>query len=551
MGIPSYFSYIIKNYSNIIRTLESVKGEHNVIQDLYMDCNSIIYDAFHSLSKCENNIKIEDIESMIITSVLDKIVHYIELIRPSDTVFIAFDGVAPFAKMDQQRNRRYKSMMLSKISLVELSNEPEWSTSNITPGTNFMHTLGERVTQFFVAYSKSHPETKNIIVSTSTDPGEGEHKMFCYMRNRYSDCKTKASKDTIAVYGLDSDLIMLSIFHCKLVKNIYIFRETPEFAKSLVNTSSLATNAECSFMDISRLSWGILHELQCNGINDHRIYDYVFLCFFLGNDFLPHFPSLNLRTSGMNTLLTVYRKTIGSFPNRYFISNPDLEIQWNWVQIFIKELVKNEHELILNEYDVREKWAKRKWSLETKEDRDFCIQSIPVIYRSEEVFICPREKHWQHRYYQCLFHEEYDIESICMNYIEGLEWVFYYYTRGCIHWQWKYKYAYPPLLSDLATSISKQAGVYSTRRFIDSSVSNNRPFSSNVQLSYVLPKTNHNLLPSKIMEVLQSPEYSVFFPDDVSYKWPFCRYLWEAHADLPEIGVDVLQTWGNLFDLVV
>jgi 5'-3' exonuclease len=76
-----------------------------------MDCNSIIYDSLREI-ECEDS----NLETILIEKVIQKIVYYIEFIHPTTTVFIAFDGVAPFAKMDQQRNRRYKSVMLSKIS---------------------------------------------------------------------------------------------------------------------------------------------------------------------------------------------------------------------------------------------------------------------------------------------------------------------------------------------------------------------------------------------------------------------------------------------------
>ena len=47
MGIPSYFSYIIKNYANIIRSLQSFPP--GSFDHLYMDCNSIIYDSYHDI----------------------------------------------------------------------------------------------------------------------------------------------------------------------------------------------------------------------------------------------------------------------------------------------------------------------------------------------------------------------------------------------------------------------------------------------------------------------------------------------------------------------
>ena len=50
MGIPSYFSYIVKNHPEIIQMF--VSGEFP-IDNLYMDCNSIIYDCYHLLSEDE------------------------------------------------------------------------------------------------------------------------------------------------------------------------------------------------------------------------------------------------------------------------------------------------------------------------------------------------------------------------------------------------------------------------------------------------------------------------------------------------------------------
>ncbi len=46
MGIPFFFSYIVKNHSNIIRKLSA-----NTIKvyNLYLDFNSIIYDAVHNI----------------------------------------------------------------------------------------------------------------------------------------------------------------------------------------------------------------------------------------------------------------------------------------------------------------------------------------------------------------------------------------------------------------------------------------------------------------------------------------------------------------------
>jgi len=44
MGIPSYFAHLCRNYRNILKDLKTVSKVNN----LFMDCNSIIYDAVKS-----------------------------------------------------------------------------------------------------------------------------------------------------------------------------------------------------------------------------------------------------------------------------------------------------------------------------------------------------------------------------------------------------------------------------------------------------------------------------------------------------------------------
>lgn len=546
MGIPSYFSYIIKNYSNIIRNLFSLKSNGVIFHHLYMDCNSIIYDAVRSVEKMNINNKNDSVfEEHIIQHVVQCIDNYINLIQPTKTVYIAFDGVAPFAKMDQQRSRRYKGAFLSQCNLNldndnNNINDTHWTTSHITPGTQFMTKLADHINRFYTdPKNKSKYITENIIVSASDECGEGEHKMFRYIRNQ-----NIKPNETAAVYGLDSDLIMLSIFHCSLFENLFIFREAPEFMNvcnpPAQNHPKHIDKPEYYFMDILNLSNAILSELSpsYSSISDkHRIYDYIFLCFFLGNDFLPHFPALNIRTHGIDVLLNTYRSNIGKYQDRFLIS-PKMEIQWKWVTLFIKELAKKEHEYILAEYASRTRWKKNHWSISTDKDRDFTFQSVPVIYCAEETYINPNEKGWERRYYKSLFHTDKDPS---INYLEGLEWVFKYYTVDCPDWKWKYNYHYPPLLCDLYKNVTN----VKTSFFSDKVSSLQSPFLPIVQLLYVLPPSAHHLLPSNARDIINQ-KYQHLFPERFDFQWAFCRYFWESHIILPEISIDILEKWNNI-----
>ena len=102
MGIPSYFSYIVKNHPEVIRKLE----KKFITNNLYLDANSIIYDCVH---KIDFTKLIETDVTTIHNAVFAKLDEYISLISPNNNIFIAFDGVAPVAKLEQQRQRRYKS----------------------------------------------------------------------------------------------------------------------------------------------------------------------------------------------------------------------------------------------------------------------------------------------------------------------------------------------------------------------------------------------------------------------------------------------------------
>lgn len=539
MGIPSYFSHIIRNYPNILRNLGFFVNQPTfAFRHLFMDCNSIVYDAVHSIHKEETPPA--NMEQEIIDRVIVNIKNYIGQIRPTETVYIAFDGVAPFAKMEQQRTRRYKTRFMANISNDDASS-PRWNTSAITPGTEFMEKLSYQIDYAF-KNKEVEFKVKRINVSCSNKEGEGEHKLFAYMR------KNNVSEDNVAVYGLDADLIMLSIFHLQYCKNIYVFRETPEFLKSSIPIETRGVNNEPHFLDIQHLSNSILSEMGCSANDKQRIFDYAFMCFFLGNDFLPHFPAMNIRTHGIGAMLDIYRMYIGAHPDRFFISKTTGNIQWKNVGIFVTEIAKREHEFLMNEYFVRSKFDKRHWPEKTDVDKEDLLLNTPIIYRQQEKYICPEESHWEQRYYKTLFHMEKtpdNTKKVCLNYMEGLEWVFKYYTQDCPHWRWKYNYHYPPLFSDLCKYIPHFETGYIENNAALSSFQN-RPFLPQTQLAYVLPSANLDMLPKKIHAFLKT-NYCELYPDNYEFQWAFCRYLWESHPLLPDIPLELLEQWDIQF----
>ena len=326
MGIPSYFSHVVRNHRNTITEVNT----QNKIDNLYLDSNSIIYDSVHATPYDKSS----GYEKKIMQLVCNKIDEYVKTINPSQRLMIAFDGVAPIAKLNQQRDRRYKSWVQSNIIPTS-----SWNTCAITPGTYFMSQLSKYIkaqytmsnfTKRMKTKTKTKIKLKHIVISTSDEPGEGEHKIYDYIRTHSEYHKNTKT----AIYGLDADLIMLTLNHLHIAPNMYLYRETPHFIKSI--DSTLMPNKNY-VLDIPCFAKYLHDELSQSMSNRSNIVkDYVFLCFFLGNDFLPHFPSLNIRTSGIEVILEVYKKCARK--SSFFLIDENNKIYWRNLKQLVVEL---------------------------------------------------------------------------------------------------------------------------------------------------------------------------------------------------------------------
>ena len=507
MGIPCFYSYIIKNHHKIIS--EFMKNTDN----LYIDSNSIIYDCVNEISTIPN--KTDNYENELIRLIIKRLQSLISFVTPKQKCFIAFDGVAPLAKLNQQRCRRFKSAYEKQIlnNIGEQKDGFKWDTTSITPGTMFMKKLSANIYDFF-SKIKSNLEYH---ISCSDQIGEGEHKIFEFIR----DNQEYHSTTTTTIYGLDADLIMLSLNHTEFCKNIFLYRDTPSFINQI--DRNLDPN-KSYLLNISLLKSTINEDFD----NTDRIKDYIFICFLLGNDFMPHIPSINIRTDGIDVLLNYYNSIIVSKREYLIVNN---KIKWKNVRLFIEALSEEEHNRLKTEYTARSKFRLHK---HTKADK-FLL--LPMINRCDEKFVNPNEFKWQRRYYKKLFNIENpyindNLKKMCINYIEALEWTFHYYTTGCIDWRWEYKYNYAPLLKDLYTFIS-----YYDVDYIEKTDCN--PVTPYTQLAYVLPKTSHYLLDENVNHLINK-KYLYYYSNH-DFQWAYCKFFWECKLTFKFININQLE----------
>jgi 5'-3' exonuclease len=259
--------------------------------------------------------------------------------------------------------------------------------------------------------------------------------------------------------------------------------------------------------------------------------DYIFLCFLLGNDFLPHFPALNIRNSGIDRLMSAYATVVS--PTCKCLVDGDV-VNWGVVRKLVQHAASREHEYIMEEYKVRDKQARRARAPQRNIDDE--LNATPLRDRTDELYIAPSEDGWQERYYRALFGIEPSqerIREICINYLEGLEWTLRYYTTGCPDWRWTYKYDYPPLLGDL----SRFVPALGTRLL---QLKKPDPVHHLVQLSYVLPCPSLHLLPKTLKQELIQ-RYPEWYTADCHVKTAFCKYTWEGHPQLAHIDLQTLE----------
>ena len=538
MGIPGFFGWLLKKYRRNTITIGDI-GRN--IETLYVDANCMIHPScFKILNTSDQHIPIDELENAMINMCIEDLDYLVKYVSPKKKLYIAVDGVAPLAKINQQRKRRYKSFdetqLKNKIKEkygVQINNS--WTNASITPGTTFMEKLHERL----LKYVKTLKTPLQIIYSSYHTPGEGEHKIFDHMReNKDSGIKV--------VYGLDADLIFLAMA-CQQ-KNIFLIRENSEFSQSI------AENSHFIYVSMDKLIHCFNEQLYCQimnslegiGINkditNDNTNDIVFICYLLGNDFLPHVPTIDIRRFGLEMILNAYVSVyIKHLTPMIKVDGVNVDINMIFFDDFIFQLSLLEREW-LETYDEKQSQIEPVFTKQV--DRELWKLENMRIILSDDVY----QRHigtfddWKFRYYEyhfgCSESQEQTIKEICKNYLDGILWITKYYFGKCPSWNWTYNYSHAPFLTDLSKFIKTQH--YNIN---DLELDIGSPLNATTQLLCVIPRQYSYLLPKnyvKLMNMNESPIADMFplkFEIDVMNKDMF----WQCIPLIPPIDIDRIK----------
>ncbi|ORE15032.1 putative 5-3 exonuclease [Rhizopus microsporus] len=230
MGIPKFFRWISERYP-MCSELITDNGIPE-FDNLYLDMNGIVHNCSHNNSD-DPHFRIT--EEQIWLGIFQYIEHLFSKIKPKKLFFMAIDGVAPRAKMNQQRSRRFRTAKDAEDARrkaiqngEELPPEPPFDTNCITPGTSFMIKLTQQLRYFISKKVQEDANWRNveIVLSGPEVPGEGEHKIMEYIR--LSKAQPDYDPNTRhCLYGLDADLLMLGLLshdpHFALLREEVVF----------------------------------------------------------------------------------------------------------------------------------------------------------------------------------------------------------------------------------------------------------------------------------------------------------------------------------------
>nr|XP_013015092.1 5'-3' exoribonuclease 1 [Cavia porcellus] len=490
MGVPKFYRWISERYP----CLSEVVKEHQIpeFDNLYLDMNGIIHQCSHP-NDDDVHFRISD------DKIFTDIFHYLEvlfrIIKPRKVFFMAVDGVAPRAKMNQQRGRRFRSAKEAEDKIKKavekgetLPTEARFDSNCITPGTEFMARLHEHL-KYFVNMKISTDKSwqgVTIYFSGHETPGEGEHKIMEFIRSE----KAKQDHDPNTrhcLYGLDADLIMLGLTSHEA--HFSLLREEVRFGGKKTHSAHLnLTRYEKSIVKRSDESNHKFLVYFSQFDREHFSEVFVDLKWFeskVGNKYL-------------NEAAGIAAEEAKNYKEKKKSKGQENSVCW-------AALDKSEGEMVVSKDNLED---------ETEDDDLF-----------ETEFRQYKRTYYMTKMGVDVVSDDFLADqAVC--YVQAIQWILHYYYHGVQSWSWFYPYHYAPFLSDIRNistlKIHFELG---------------KPFKPFEQLLAVLPAASKNLLPVCYQHLMTSEDSPIieYYPPDFKTDLNGKQQEWEAVVLIPFI----------------
>jgi len=523
MGVPKFFAWLLRKYKNkeIVFQKQTKK-----LDWLLIDTNCLIHPTCFKVLAEEQTSNMEILEKKMVNAVIEYIEKIINYVDPQKGIYIAIDGPVCAAKMKQQRQRRFRSVhdkaLFDKIK-EKYGREigTYWSNSAISPGTPFMNKIHNKILE----WSKlEQNQGLKIIYSSANTPGEGEHKLLDFIKEN----KNKNIDNSYVTYGLDADLIFLMLV--TNLNDVFLLREAQEFDNKL-------SKDVLNYVSISLLKESIAESFSLDLIDKNKISnDFIFLCYFLGNDFLPHLYALDIGKKGIEHMIKKYSETYNETLEYLLDCSTKIpSINQKFLNKFI-EKVSAEEESILIENMNHRRYAK--CQSDDPYDREmFKIEN--VLFKVEDPIGLGVDSNYRFKYYHHYFGVEKDdiedfVKEMVKQYLTGIRWVTNYYFDTNINWDWFYPYDYPPFLSDINKYLINMNEV---------TFKKTNPITPFEQLLVILPPQSSFLLPKPLSKLTTNPKSSLahLYPLEFQVDFLYKHKYYEGIPRLPELEINLVK----------
>lgn len=564
MGVPGFFLWLMKNYkkdkfvfnkSNIQDSNSVTENDVSILQEInsinyfLIDANCLIHPVCYKVLADNPNITDNDIlEDKMISATLEYLEKIISHVNPNKGIYLAIDGVAPVAKIKQQRSRRFKSIADKVMwdNIKKKYNKPlayHWNSNAITPGTQFMVKLHNKIMSWAKDYKKS------VIYSSCFTPAEGEHKLLQFIREQ----QREKHDFSYVIYGLDADLIFLAL--ATESNKIYLLREANEINKN--DSKEVLNHVSIKIMRLSIINTIKKYLLKTSIgeiLDDTRLVnDFIFMCYFLGNDFLPHIPSLDIHKSGVESLIVSYVDTmielLTTKKQIYYLLDDKIESQNKiniiFLTLFINKLALLENNILIEHFNEKRRFFRSDGDAYEKEVA--MVENVQFKVNDPIQLGSGAPEHWRKRYYKHYWGvaddelEEFS-QNIVRHYLMGLKWVTLYYFDDCPSWDWYYPYDYPPFISDIAK-------YFDTANINKITFTKGEPLKPFMQLLSVLPPQSNNLLPKSLQHLMVNSNSPIIYlyPREFIQDFINKKRHWMGIPKLPPLDIDMVKETFNKY----
>jgi 5'-3' exonuclease len=369
--------------SIVYKVRETIINELNYLLFNFLLIKHNIIDANYDREKYVNmsikfnidiNTNIDDIfiknycktvEENIYKYIYDDIVFFVcdminSKLKNVEHITIAFDGVPSYAKMQEQRHRRY--MRYAFIEFKKYINNKEIRKGNKLIDIRQEYDkiaitcdIKQSIEYVYKMYHSNNLKTdieksmvKNGIVNIIDKPfGEGEKILMDLL---LADFEIYKNEKSYVYYSPDGDSVLLCL-------KIYITTKVDRLnvVKAYTLQPTKLSNTECQYVNIPKLyeniSKTIIVHLHNNNKPDYDLInnDFITIMSFFGNDFVCPIPSLDIECSFLD-LLYLYSKLIDA--NKYITKIQDNKTTINYDNFvaFLTLLKDHEHYLLLDTY---------------------------------------------------------------------------------------------------------------------------------------------------------------------------------------------------------